>query len=92
MNRNHRTLRAGRIGAAGARYIAMAAIVALFGVIPGDPASAQQRSDSVTVPGFWDPNRRPERPDLSRLNAIRFLTDCRIFAWPFEEARKLVAR
>jgi polar amino acid transport system substrate-binding protein len=75
MNRNHRTLRAGRIGAAGARYIAMAAIVALCGVIPGEPASAQQRSDSVTVPGFWDPNRRPERPDLSRLNAIRFLTE-----------------
>jgi len=29
----------------------------------------------VAVPGFWDPRRRPERPDLSRLAAIRFLTD-----------------
>jgi polar amino acid transport system substrate-binding protein len=28
----------------------------------------------VNVPGFWDPRRRPERPDLSRVTAIRFLT------------------
>jgi polar amino acid transport system substrate-binding protein len=27
------------------------------------------------VPGFWDPRRRPERPDLSRLQSIRFLTE-----------------
>jgi polar amino acid transport system substrate-binding protein len=33
----------------------------------GDPA--------VRVPAFWDPRRRPERPDLSRLNVIRFLTE-----------------
>src|SRR5260221_3901209 len=26
------------------------------------------------VPGFWDPRRRPDRPDLSRLTVIRFLT------------------
>ena len=30
---------------------------------------------AVAVPGFWDPRRRPERPDLSRVGAIRFLTD-----------------
>jgi len=29
----------------------------------------------VQVPGFWDPRRRPERPDLSRLTTIRFLTE-----------------
>ncbi|MFZ1969851.1 MAG: transporter substrate-binding domain-containing protein, partial [Bradyrhizobium sp.] len=27
------------------------------------------------VPGFWDPRRRPDRPDLSRLTVIRFLTE-----------------
>jgi polar amino acid transport system substrate-binding protein len=32
-------------------------------------------SRSIVVPGFWDPRRRPERPDLSRIGAIRFLTD-----------------
>ncbi len=28
-----------------------------------------------SVPGFWDPRRRPDRPDLSRLTVIRFLTE-----------------
>ena len=32
-------------------------------------------SGDVHVPGFWDPRRRPERPDLSRVTAIRFLTE-----------------
>jgi polar amino acid transport system substrate-binding protein len=29
----------------------------------------------IHVPGFWDPRRRPERPDLSRVSTIRFLTE-----------------
>lgn len=29
----------------------------------------------VPIPGFWDPRRRPERPDLGRLSLIRFLTE-----------------
>jgi polar amino acid transport system substrate-binding protein len=36
---------------------------------PG-PAPAQ-----VTIPGFWDPRRRPERPDVTRITLIRFLTE-----------------
>jgi polar amino acid transport system substrate-binding protein len=36
--------------------------------------SAAKPPPSVAVPGFWDPRRRPERPDLSRLQSIRFLT------------------
>src|SRR3974390_3437944 len=31
--------------------------------------------DPVAMPGFWDPRRRPERPDLSRISVIRFLTE-----------------
>jgi len=27
------------------------------------------------VPAFWDPRRRPERPDLSHVSGIRFLTE-----------------
>ncbi|MDO9059224.1 MAG: transporter substrate-binding domain-containing protein, partial [Bradyrhizobium sp.] len=40
--------------------------------MPAKPAveAAPQR-----VPGFWDPRRRPDRPDLSRLTVIRFLTE-----------------
>jgi polar amino acid transport system substrate-binding protein len=30
---------------------------------------------AAAVPGFWDPRRRPERPDLSRIQSIRFLTE-----------------
>ncbi len=38
------------------------------------PANPQLASPSA-VPGFWDPRRRPERPDLTRINVIRFLTE-----------------
>lgn len=38
------------------------------------PAQKAQRED-LPVPGFWDPRRRPERPDLSRVQQIRFLTE-----------------
>ena len=30
---------------------------------------------AIAIPGFWDPRRRPERPDLSRITLIRFLTE-----------------
>ena len=29
----------------------------------------------MAIPGFWDPKRRPERPDLPRITVIRFLTE-----------------
>jgi polar amino acid transport system substrate-binding protein len=41
---------------------------------PGTRPAAAQGSP-VTVPGFWDPRRRPERPDTSRIQVIRFLTE-----------------
>src|SRR6202040_923791 len=48
-------------------------------VLAASPAGAQDNNTvqqrSVAVPGFWDPRRRPERPDLSRLQTIRFLTE-----------------
>jgi polar amino acid transport system substrate-binding protein len=47
-------------------------------VFAAPPAAAQDsavQQRSVAVPGFWDPRRRPERPDLSRLQTIRFLTE-----------------
>ena len=39
------------------------------------PPPAASPEPAVRVPGFWDPRRRPERPDLSRLTVIRFLTE-----------------
>ncbi|SCW78211.1 amino acid ABC transporter substrate-binding protein, PAAT family (TC 3.A.1.3.-) [Ancylobacter rudongensis] len=58
--------------------------VALALAAPLDAASAQSApaptpsadtAGAVMVPGFWDPKRRPERPDVTRLPVqIRFVT------------------
>jgi polar amino acid transport system substrate-binding protein len=39
------------------------------------PAQTAPPDAGVSVPGFWDPRRRPEKPDLSRVSVIRFLTE-----------------
>src|ERR1700730_17942915 len=41
------------------------------------PLAAQPENLQVSagVPGFWDPRRGPERPDLSHISVIRFLTE-----------------
>jgi polar amino acid transport system substrate-binding protein len=47
-------------------------------VIPRPAAAAPPVSPAataVTVPNFWDPRRRPLRPDLSRISVIRFMTE-----------------
>ena len=38
-------------------------------------APTETINNPMAVPGFWDPRRRPERPDLSRISIIRFLTE-----------------
>ncbi|MCK0209141.1 transporter substrate-binding domain-containing protein [Starkeya koreensis] len=39
------------------------------------PAAKAAPPASVVVPGFWDPKRRPDRPDVTRLpTQIRFVT------------------
>ena len=50
----------------------LAALLLGAGPVPAQPAAGDP---SVSVPGFWDPRRRPERPDLSRVSVIRFLTE-----------------
>jgi polar amino acid transport system substrate-binding protein len=42
---------------------------------PAVPLTPAVKADPMAVPGFWDPRRRPERPDLSRITIIRFLTE-----------------
>src|SRR6202022_1389419 len=44
-------------------------------LVGGQQAEAQLGTGDVRVPVFWDPRRRPEKPDLSRGSAIRFLTE-----------------
>ena len=62
----------------------VAAIACAVSALPPAPLTAQPApqagtavapSRTVVVPGFWDPRRRPERPDLSPLQAVRLLTD-----------------
>ena len=55
-------------------------ILAALAALLTPPAQAQQAGaptaqPSVAVPGFWDPRRRPEQPDTSRISQIRFLTE-----------------
>ena len=58
----------------------------LLAVLPGilslsAPVAQAQTAAPVVqpgpqaVPGFWDPRRRPDRPDMSRITVIRFLTE-----------------
>src|SRR6478752_81023 len=42
---------------------------------PAVPNTPAVTSDPMAIPGFCDPRRRPERPDLSRISIIRFLTE-----------------
>lgn len=61
-----------------ARYGAVVLLAAVAVLLRPDPAQAQtkpQVREVLPVPGFWDPRRRPERPDLSRVTQIRFLTE-----------------
>jgi polar amino acid transport system substrate-binding protein len=63
--------RAGRLAVAAVCAVLIAPAVGM-----GQAAPQPVPADSgVHVPGFWDPRRRPEKPDLSRVNMIRFLTE-----------------
>jgi polar amino acid transport system substrate-binding protein len=54
--------------------VCLLVLVPFLGAGPtrGQPAGSEP---AVRVPGFWDPRRRPEKPDLSRISVIRFLTE-----------------
>jgi polar amino acid transport system substrate-binding protein len=60
------------------RIARLAAFVLLLAPLFGDGQSRAELAGAdpgVRVPGFWDPRRRPERPDLSRITVLRFLTE-----------------
>ena len=52
--------------------LVLALIAPLFVAGPA-PAELAGGDPGVRVPGFWDPRRRPEKPDLTRLSGIRFM-------------------
>src|SRR3954462_4445802 len=67
-----RTVRAWLVGLSiAAALMAVGASEAQAQIQPRPAAEAAPQA----VPGFWDPRRRPDRPDMSRLTVIRFLTE-----------------
>ena len=68
----------GRVGIVIAVLLAAAINAANAQIAPNPPSPAAPDNavaNPMAVPGFWDPRRRPERPDLSRISIIRFLTE-----------------
>ena len=49
--------------------------VPLVPAAPTPPVAVAPGPGPQAVPGFWDPRRRPDRPDMSRLSVIRFMTE-----------------
>src|SRR3954462_13608569 len=41
----------------------------------GATPNIQSMAQSAAVPSFWDPKRRPEKPDTTRVTLIRFVTE-----------------
>lgn len=71
-----------RRSAASSAIIALVALLAAPSVMVGSvqaqphlPPPREIAPAPSPYPGFWDPKRRPERPDLSRLSQIRFMTE-----------------
>ena len=54
--------------------VCLLAVAASLVVIPARSASTAVGEAGVTVPSFWDPKRRVERPPAGAVQAIRFVT------------------
>lgn len=51
-------------------------VLALFVLVPASITTASRAAaQEVSIPRFWDPKRRPEKPNLGRMTTIRFLTE-----------------
>ena len=65
--------------AVGTRFLVAVVVTSLFwlpiSARAQAPAAQTTAQPPIAVPGFWDPRRRPERPDTSRITQIRFLTE-----------------
>lgn len=58
-----------------ALMLTISGIASTRAALCADAPSVARPATSAVVPGFWDPRRRPDRPDLSRLTTIRFMTE-----------------
>src|SRR5579871_83684 len=64
-----------RIGLIGIVAIALTLVMAMQRPAHAQDTASRTSPAAQAVPGFWDPRRRPDRPDMSRLTVIRFLTE-----------------
>jgi polar amino acid transport system substrate-binding protein len=69
------TISGSAAGGKGRRVLALFLLPLMALQMPTDVARAQPADGGSALPGFWDPRRRPERPDTSRITQIRFLTE-----------------
>jgi polar amino acid transport system substrate-binding protein len=63
------------VALAGAGLLLTVLLASAHPAVAQAPASGVAQPGPQAVPGFWDPRRRPDRPDLSRITVIRFLTE-----------------
>ncbi len=63
------------VGAAAQQQTPPPPVVPQFPVPKEPPEPQGKLADPMAVPGFWDPRHRPERPDLTRITIVRFLTE-----------------
>ncbi len=69
---------ASRAPARGRGFRALLLALLAAGLLLADAEAGRvlaQGNPGVAIPSFWDARRRPDRPDLSRLTGIRFLTE-----------------
>ncbi|HMB48088.1 MAG TPA: transporter substrate-binding domain-containing protein, partial [Afifellaceae bacterium] len=62
----------------------LARIVAALSMLAAGSALAQE---SVTIPSFWDPKARLDRPEPGSVKAIRFLTTADFAPFQFRDRR-----
>jgi polar amino acid transport system substrate-binding protein len=58
-----------------ALLVALLSATFVVGALAQPQAQARSKNTEVFIPGFWDPKHRPEKPDISRMGTIRFMTE-----------------
>lgn len=58
-----------------ALWLATASVAFIATATPAATQPAGATPAGVAAPSFWDPRRRPEKPDTSRITLIRFVTE-----------------
>src|SRR4051812_22647833 len=55
-------------------FLALVVLGAGMAILPADQLAGAEANQQGTIPNFWDPKRRVERPPAGAVLAIRFVT------------------